>query len=100
MVGGNHLAHLDELRGDQAGTELRVVAAPPTTAAQLLRRLSVGQCRARWPLGNRFDRHLGLSERAPVTLDMDGALTEVCGRRREMASINREGKLASSSWRA
>ena len=40
MIGGDHLAHVDQLRGDVAGAELRAVAATPapTTAGQLLRR--------------------------------------------------------------
>ena len=35
-VGGDHLVHLDQLRGDLAGAELRAVAATPapTTAGQ------------------------------------------------------------------
>jgi hypothetical protein len=39
-------------------------------------------------LGNRFDRERGLSGRAPVTLDMDGTLSEVYGKQKEMASFN------------
>ena len=47
-VGGDHLVHLDELREDEAGAELRAVgqAPAPTTAGQLMRRLSVRQCQA------------------------------------------------------
>jgi len=65
MVGGDHLAHLDQLRGDLAGTELRAVpAAPaPPTAGQLLKRQRVRQCRAVVAavaeLGNHFDREQG-----------------------------------------
>ncbi|HET7875494.1 MAG TPA: transposase [Methylomirabilota bacterium] len=48
MVGGDHLVHLDQLRGDLAGAELRAVAAAPapTTAGQLLKRFQAGQCLA------------------------------------------------------
>ena len=62
MVGGDHLVHLDQLRGDLAGAELRAVSAPPapTTAGQLLKRFQAGQCQAvvaaMAELGNRFDR--------------------------------------------
>jgi hypothetical protein len=98
MVGGDHLAHLDQLRSDPAGAELRAVpAAPaPTTAGQLLKRFTLGQCRAvvaaTAELGNRFDRQMRLPMNAPVTLDMDGTLSEVYGRQKELASFNREGR--------
>ncbi len=74
MVGGDHLVHLDQLRGDLAGAELRAVAA------------------AMAKLGNRFDCQEGLSVSAPVTLDMDGSLSEVYGRLKQMASFNHEGR--------
>jgi len=86
------------LRGDLAGAELRVVTATPapTTASQLLERFTLGQSRAvlaaTAELGNRFDRRHELPESAPVTLDMDGTLSEVYGRQKEMASFNHEGR--------
>ena len=43
-------------------------------------------------LGNRFDRQLGQPMSAPVTLDMDGTLSEVYGRQKELASFNHEGR--------
>ena len=98
MAGGDHLVHLDQLRGDLAGAELRAVpAAPaPTTAGQLLKRFTLGQSRAvvaaMAELGNRFDRQHELPVSAPVTLDMDGTLSEVYGRLKEMASFNHEGR--------
>jgi hypothetical protein len=47
-IGGDHLAHLEELRQDLAGRSLRAVAQPPapTTAGQLLPRLNRRQCNA------------------------------------------------------
>jgi hypothetical protein len=47
-VGGDHLVHLDELREDKAGAELRAVGEvlAPTTAGQLMRRLNARQCQA------------------------------------------------------
>jgi hypothetical protein len=81
MVGGDHLVHLDQLRGDLAGAELRAVAAPPapTTAGQLLKRFTPGQSlavvAAMAELGNRFDGQQELPVSAPVTLDMDGTLS-------------------------
>lgn len=98
MVGGDHLVHLDQLRGDLAGAELRAVAAAPapTTAGQLLKRFTLSQCRAvvaaMAELGNRFDRQHELPASAPVTLDMDGTLSEVYGRLKEMASFNHDGR--------
>ena len=98
MVGGDHLVHLDQLRGDLAGAELRAVAAAPapTTAGQLLKRFQAGQCQAvvaaMAELGNRFDRQQELPVSAPVTLDMDGSLSEVYGRLKELASFNHEGR--------
>jgi hypothetical protein len=98
MAGGDHLVHLDQLRGDLAGIELRAVAAAPapTTAGQLLKRFTLGQSRAvvaaMAELGNRFDRQHELPASAPVTLDMDGSLSEVYGRLKEMASFNHEGR--------
>jgi Transposase DDE domain group 1 len=98
MVGSDHLVHLEQLRGDLAGAELRAVAAAPapTTAGQLLKRFTLGQSRAvvaaMAELGNRFDRQHELAVSAPVTLDMDGTLSEVYGRLKEVASFNREGR--------
>ena len=64
-----------------------MVAAPtPTTAGQLLQRFTLSQCRAvvaaTAELGNRFDHQLGQPMSAPVTLDMDGTLSEVYGRQK------------------
>ena len=86
MAGGDHLVHLDQLRGEPAGAELWAVAAAPapTTASQLHKRFTLGQSRAvvaaMAELGNRFDRQQELPVSAPVTLDMDGTLSEVYGR--------------------
>ena len=50
-VGGDHLVHLEELREDDVGAELRAVGEvlAPTTAGQLMRRLNARQCRAAVP---------------------------------------------------
>lgn len=62
MVGGNDLAHLDELRGAQ----LRAVRAPQTTtAAQLLKRLPwLARCHLAGELSKAAD---GLRDVAKVT---------------------------------
>jgi len=99
-AGGSNLAHLDLLRGDGAGAELRAVGPtpPPTTAGQLLRRFTIWQCRAvvreLAVAGNQLDRTLGLPLAAPVTLDMDSTLSDVYGRRDKdgLAAFNYEGR--------
>ena len=103
MAGGNHLAHLDVLRQDAAGSGLRGVAEvpPPTTAGQLLRRLTVEQLRAAVAataaVGNRLDAELGLDASAPVTLDIDATTTEVYGRQKQAAAFNYEGRFSYKS---
>lgn len=98
MAGGTHLAHLDVLRQDTAGAGLRAVAPvpPPTTAGQLLRRLTLGQLTAALVAtavaGNRLDAELGLNAAATVTLDIDATTTEVYGRQKEGAAFNYEGR--------
>jgi len=103
MAGGNHLAHLDVLRQDTAGAPLRAVAntPPPTTAGQLLRRLTVAQLRAAvaatTQAGNALDGELGLDAAAPVTLDIDATTTEVYGRQKQGAAFNYEGRFSYTS---
>src|SRR6266581_4868524 len=48
LIGGDHLAHLEELRQDKAGAKLRSVAhvPAPTTAGELLPCFTQEQCRA------------------------------------------------------
>src|SRR5262249_44629720 len=66
-AGGDHLVHLDELRQDEAGAELRAVGEvlAPTTAGQLMRRLNARQCQAAVmelaKIGEEVDRQLGLT---------------------------------------
>jgi Arsenical pump membrane protein len=94
VAGGDHLVHLDELRGDQAGAELRAVGKvlPPTTAGQLARRLNAHQCQAAVTevarVGDDVDRHLGWSTAGPVTLDLDSFDSEVYGRLKQRAAFN------------
>ena len=98
LLGGNHLAHLEMLRQDAAGSELRAVAAtpPPSTAGQLLRRLTRRQCHAAVAAlaeaGNRFDAELGLAAGEPVSLDLDATTTEVYGDQKQGAEFNYEGR--------
>ncbi len=103
LIGGDHLAHLEELRQDKAGAELRAVAQvpAPTTAGQLLPGFSEEQCRAvvaaLAEVGNQFDRQMGLPVGAPVTLDLDPTDTEVYGRRKEGAAFNSDGVMSYAS---
>ena len=98
LVGGSHLAHLDLLRQDSAGAAFRAVGEPlpPSTASQLLRRLTPVQCRAAIAalaaIGNAVDAELGLDPTEPVSLDLDATATEVYGRQKEDAAFNYEGK--------
>jgi hypothetical protein len=102
-VGGDHLVHLEELREDEAGAELRAVgeAPAPTTAGQLLRRLNARQCQAAVAelakVGEEVDRQLGLTATAPVTLDLDSSDTEVYGRLKEGAAFNHRGQRSYDS---
>jgi hypothetical protein len=102
LAGGDHLVHLDVLRQDRAGEQLRAIAKPPapTTAGQLLNRLDPQQRQAAVAalaeVGNQIDRHLGLPVGAPVTLDLDSTATEVYGRQ-ELAGFNYLGQRNCSS---
>jgi hypothetical protein len=97
-AGASHLAHLDLVRNDAAGAELRAVASTPapTTAGQLLRRYTIWQCRAvvreLAAAGNQLDRTLGLPLAAPVTLDMDSTLSDVYGDKDGLDAFNYEGR--------
>ncbi|MDA8330723.1 MAG: IS1380 family transposase [Candidatus Dormibacteraeota bacterium] len=98
LTGGSHLAHLEVLRQDAAGAELRAVAAvpPASTAGQLLRRLNRRQCQvaitALAEAGNGFDADHRRDPGAPVSLDLDATGTEVYGRRKQGAEFTYEGK--------
>ncbi len=98
VVGGDHLLHLDELREDEAGAELRAVGEvpAPTTAGQLMRRLNARQCQAAVmevvKIGEQVDRQLGLATTGPVTLDLDSFDSEVYGRRKQGAAFNHRGQ--------
>ena len=98
VVGGDHLLHLDELREDEAGAELRAVGEvpAPTTAGQLMRRLNARQCQAAVTelakVGDEVDRELGRSPTGPVTLDLDSFDSEVYGRRKQGAAFNHRGQ--------
>jgi len=102
-VGGDHLVHLDELREDEAGAELRAVgeAPAPTTAGQLLRRLNARQCQAAVAelakIAEEVDGELGLTASGPVTLDLDSSDTEVYGRLKEGAAFNHRGQRSYDS---
>ena len=96
--GGDHLAHLEVLRDDDAASELRAVGAPlaSTTAGQLMRRLNGRQCEAAVAemarIGAELDLQLGFDPTAAVTLDLDSTDTEVYGRRKSGAAFNHLGQ--------
>jgi hypothetical protein len=97
-VGGDQLVHLDELREDEAGAELRAVGEvlAPTTAGQLMRRLNARQCQAAVAelakIGEEVDRQLGLTTIGPVTLDLDSSDSEVYSRLKQGAAFNYRGQ--------
>src|SRR6266566_745984 len=97
-AGGDHLVHLDELREDEAGAELRAVSEvlAPTTAGQLMRRFNARQCQAAVTemakIGEDVDRQLGLTAAGPVTLDLDSFDSEVYGRHKQGAAFNHRGQ--------
>jgi hypothetical protein len=97
-VGGDHLVHLEELREDRAGAELRAAGKvpAPTTAGQLMRRLNARQCQAAVAelarIGDEVDRELGLTASGPVTLDLDSTDSEVYGRHKLGAAFNHQGQ--------
>jgi len=103
LAGGNHLAHLDVLRKDEASAQLRCVAELParTTAGQLLRRFGEAQVAAAMRVisaaGIGHDAHLELDPAAPVTLDIDATTTEVYGRKKEGAVYNYKGQRSYQS---
>lgn len=98
LSGGDHLAHLEELREDEACSELRAVgeALAPTTAGQLMRRLNGRQCQAvvseMARVSAEVHRQLGIADSAAVTLDLDSTDTEVYGRRKLGAAFNYLGQ--------
>jgi len=98
LLGGNHMARPQMLRQDAAGSEVRAVAAtpPPSSAGQLLRRLTRRQCHAAVaPLaeaGNRFDAELGMAAGELVSLDLDATTTEVYGDQKQGAEFNYGGR--------
>ena len=103
VLGGDHLLHLDELREDEAGAELRAVSEvpAPTTAGQLMRRLNSRQCQATVTelakIADEVDGELGLTASGPVTLDLDSSDTEVYGRLKEGAAFNHRGQRSFDS---
>ncbi len=100
LVGGDAFNDMEALRADQAGAELRAVAAVPaaSTAAQLARRLRPSQLLAAEAAlagaGDRLDAELGRDVSEPVTLDFDSTLIEVYGRKKPGASRAHTGQLA------
>ena len=100
LVGGDAFNDLEDLRGDDAGAELRAVADVPaaSTAAQLARRLRPSHLRAAEAAlagaGDLLDAGLGRDSAEPVTLDFDSTLVEVYGRRKPGASRAHTGQLA------
>lgn len=97
FVGGDCLSDLEALRRDQAGAELRAVAAPPapTTAGQYFRRFRLPDL---WKVegalaqaGGDLDRRTGLAP-GIITLDADSTWCEVFGPGKEGTGWSYEGQ--------
>jgi len=100
LVGGEFFSDLEEVRADEAGSELRTVSAIPSapTALQRAKDFRRVHCqrveRACARVGEQLDRALGREDSEPVTVDLDATVIEVYGRRKQGAERNRLGQLS------
>jgi Transposase DDE domain group 1 len=100
LCGGDSMLDLERLRADEAGAELRAVAAMPaaSTACQLARRYRRSHLRgaeaAFAACANAMDAQLGRSPEGAVTLDFDSTGVEVYGRNKPGAGVTYRGELA------
>jgi Transposase DDE domain group 1 len=100
LVGGEFFSDLEEVRADEAGSELRTVSAIPSapTALQRAKDFRRVHCqrveRACARVGEHLDLALGREESEPATVDLDATVIEVYGRRKQGAERNRLGQLS------
>jgi Transposase DDE domain group 1 len=100
LVGGEFFSDLEEVRADEAGSELRTVSVIPSapTALQRAKDFRRVHCqrveRACARVGGHLDLALGREASEPVTVDLDATVIEVYGRRKQGAERNRLGQLS------
>jgi Transposase DDE domain group 1 len=101
LAGGSFFRDLEEVRADEAGAPLRIVAETPSAPAALQRAKDFRRVhcqrieRALACAGHELDRRLG-RERSlePATIDLDATQIEVYGRCKQGAQRNRQGQLS------
>ena len=101
LVGGSFFRDLEEVRADQAGDGLRIVARTPSAPAALQRAKDFRRVhcqrveRALAEAGHRLDRLVGRDRAGELcTVDLDATAIEVYGRHKEGAARNRHGQLS------
>ncbi len=101
LAGGSFFRDLEEVRADQAGAGLRIVAETPAAPAALQRAKQFRRVhcqrveRALACAGHELDRRLG-RERSmgSFTVDLDATQIEVYGRDKQGAARNRHGQMS------
>jgi hypothetical protein len=100
LVGGSFFDHLEDVRADQAGAQLRAVAGTPSAPAALQNAKRFRRChvqrveRAMTRAGERLDRALRRDPGEPVTIDLDATQVTVYGRRKRGAARSRHGAMS------
>ena len=101
LAGGSFFRDLEEVRADEAGASLRIVAEVPSAPAALQRAKDFRRVhcqrieRALADAGHELDRRSG-RERSlePATIDLDATQIEVYGRYKQGAERNRQGQMS------
>jgi hypothetical protein len=100
LVGGSFFDHIEDVRADRAGADLRAVARTPSAPAALqnakrFRRVHVQRIeRAMARAGQRLDRGLGRDVGEPVTIDLDATQVTVYGSQKQGAGRSRHGSMS------
>jgi hypothetical protein len=101
LVGGSFFSDLEEVRADEAGARLRIVAGVPSAPAALQRAKDFRRVhcqrieRALADCGHELDRRLGRERLMDFfTVDLDATGIEVYGRDKQGAARNRSGQLS------
>jgi len=101
LAGGSFFRDLQEVRADEAGAPLRIVAPAPSPPAALQRAKDFRRVhcqrieRALADAGHELDRRLGRDRSLePATIDLDATQIEVYGRHKQGAARNRQGQMS------